>query len=74
MGSPIGRGARAVVTEFFAMGGYGGYVWTSYGITLLVLGVLPYLASVRLKRALADLAANRGISESEVHLTVTIIE
>ncbi len=23
--------------EFFAMGGYGLYVWTSYGLTLLVL-------------------------------------
>ncbi|WP_394754367.1 heme exporter protein CcmD [Crenothrix sp.] len=23
--------------EFFAMGGYGFYVWTSYGITLVVL-------------------------------------
>lgn len=23
--------------EFFAMGGYGFYVWTSYGLTLIVL-------------------------------------
>ena len=23
--------------EFFAMGGYGLYVWTSYGLTLVVL-------------------------------------
>ncbi|SJM96606.1 heme exporter protein CcmD [Crenothrix polyspora] len=25
------------VQEFFAMGGYGFYVWTSYGLTLVVL-------------------------------------
>ncbi|MGZ8190604.1 MAG: heme exporter protein CcmD [Methylococcaceae bacterium] len=25
------------VQEFFAMGGYAFYVWTSYGITLIVL-------------------------------------
>ncbi len=25
------------LTEFFAMGGYGFYVWTSYGLTLVVL-------------------------------------
>jgi heme exporter protein D len=25
------------VQEFFAMGGYGFYVWTSYGLTLIVL-------------------------------------
>ena len=25
------------LAEFFAMGGYGFYVWTSYGLTLIVL-------------------------------------
>lgn len=25
------------VQEFFAMGGYAFYVWTSYGVTLIVL-------------------------------------
>lgn len=25
------------IQEFFAMGGYGFYVWTSYGLTLVVL-------------------------------------
>ncbi|WP_263139366.1 heme exporter protein CcmD [Pseudomonas sp. RIT-PI-AD] len=36
--------------EFFAMGHHGLYVWTSYGITLAVLGlnaVLPVLARRR---------------------------
>ncbi len=25
------------VSEFFAMGGYGGYVWVSFGVTLLLM-------------------------------------
>lgn len=34
------------VQEFFAMGGYAFYVWTAYGITLIVLAaniVIPVL-------------------------------
>jgi heme exporter protein D len=34
------------VQEFFAMGGYAFYVWTAYGITLIVLAaniVVPVL-------------------------------
>jgi heme exporter protein D len=44
------------LTEFFHMGGYGFYVWTSYGIALLVL-VLNVLAPLRQRRKLlADIA------------------
>ena len=25
--------------EFFAMGGYGGYVWGAYGVTFLLLAI-----------------------------------
>lgn len=25
------------VTEFFSMGGYGGFVWSSFGITLVLI-------------------------------------
>lgn len=28
------------VSEFFAMGGYAGYIWPAYGLTALVLGGL----------------------------------
>ena len=38
MGQKQGVGEQAMsVQEFFAMGGYAFYVWTSYGITLIVL-------------------------------------
>ncbi len=44
-------------SEFFHMGGYAFYVWTSYGITLIVL-LANLLAPIFLKRKLlTDLAS-----------------
>jgi heme exporter protein D len=42
----IFRSGAMSVQEFFAMGGYAFYVWTAYGITLIVLAaniVVPVL-------------------------------
>jgi heme exporter protein D len=44
-------------SEFFAMGGYGLYVWASYGVTAVALGLEPVLAARRHRRALAEAAA-----------------
>ncbi|QCB45702.1 heme exporter protein CcmD [Hydrogenophaga sp. PAMC20947] len=38
-------------SEFFAMGGYGLYVWGSYGIAALVMLVEPLLVAKRHRRA-----------------------
>lgn len=38
-------------SEFFAMGGYGLYVWSAYGVTVVVL-VLNVLLPWRKRRAL----------------------
>jgi heme exporter protein CcmD len=35
------------VIEFLKMGGYAAYVWSAYGITLLVLGVSVWAARRR---------------------------
>ncbi|PKO83387.1 MAG: heme exporter protein CcmD [Betaproteobacteria bacterium HGW-Betaproteobacteria-11] len=35
--------------EFFAMGGYGLYVWGSFGVCALTLAIEPLLARRRLK-------------------------
>jgi heme exporter protein D len=40
-------------TEFFAMGGYGLYVWGAYGVTLVALLLEPWLAAARHRRARA---------------------
>jgi heme exporter protein D len=45
--------------EFFHMGGYGLYVWGSYGVTLLVMLVEPHLAAGRHQRARAQIGAQR---------------
>jgi heme exporter protein D len=42
--------------EFFAMGGYGFYVWGSFGVTLALMIFEPLMAARRHRRALA--AAN----------------
>jgi heme exporter protein D len=36
---------------FFHMGGYGLYVWGSYGVTALVMALEPWLAARRRRRA-----------------------
>ncbi len=49
--------------EFLLMGGYGLYVWTSYGITFLVLiyiGVAPLLGRKNFLRELADKQKRAG--------------
>jgi len=38
--------------EFFAMGGYGLYVWGSYGITAALIGFESWLTLRRRQRAL----------------------
>jgi heme exporter protein D len=49
-------------SEFFAMGGYGLYVWGSYAVAGLVLAIEPLLAFRRHNRALRDI---RSIDEQE---------
>jgi heme exporter protein D len=44
-------------SEFFAMGGYGLYVWGSYGLALLLMGLEPMLAARRRRQALRDARA-----------------
>lgn len=55
---------------FFAMGGYGLYVWLSYGLTLVILGLCLVLPLRRRKALFAELErqrrrARREASESQ---------
>jgi heme exporter protein D len=47
------------VTEFFAMGGYGFYVWGSYGVTAIVV-VAEVLAVRSRRRAVLEEARLSG--------------
>jgi heme exporter protein D len=40
--------------DFFAMGGYGLYVWGSYAVTALLMTAEPLLAARRRRQALLD--------------------
>jgi heme exporter protein D len=44
-------------SEFFAMGGYGVYVWGSYGVTLIVMLLEPWLAAQSQRRVRAEVAS-----------------
>ncbi|MGB5305771.1 MAG: heme exporter protein CcmD [Gammaproteobacteria bacterium] len=44
------------LTEFLHMGGYAGYVWSSYGIALVVLVINVLLPAWQRKKLLADIA------------------
>ena len=45
-------------SEWFAMGGYGGYVWASYGLTLVII-VYNLIAPIRRERRLLQEIARR---------------
>jgi heme exporter protein D len=44
------------LTEFFHMGGYAFYVWTSYGIALIVLLANVLMPARQRKKLLTDIA------------------
>ena len=41
------------MSEFFAMGGYGAYIWSAYGVTLVALIAECVALRARRRRALA---------------------
>jgi len=51
------------MSEFFAMGGNGAYVWSAYGITLVVLIWNIWAARARLKRNLREAARDTAVEE-----------
>ena len=50
-------------SDFFAMGGYGLYVWGSYAVAAALMVVEPLLARQRHKQALRDAAAQTDFTE-----------
>jgi heme exporter protein D len=48
-------------SEFIDMGGYGLYVWGSYGLTLVLMLAEPLLARRRQRQALRAVASGGGM-------------
>jgi heme exporter protein D len=51
-------------SEFFAMGGYGLYVWGSFGVTAVVIAAEIWLVAAR-RTAIGNLVADAGPDESK---------
>jgi heme exporter protein D len=49
--------------DFFAMGGYGLYVWGSYGVALVLMTLEPWLAARRRRRAIEAVQAAQAAAE-----------
>jgi heme exporter protein D len=45
------------IGEFFAMGGYGGFVWSAYAIAVVVIGGLVVVSRRTLKARESEVAA-----------------
>ena len=60
--------------EFFLMGGNGAYVWSAYGITLVVLIWNIWSAGARLNRQLREAAIGSADGEPVRRATVSQIE
>jgi heme exporter protein D len=50
-------------SDFIHMGGYGLYVWGSYGAALVLMLIEPALAAQRHRRSLAAVALQAGQGE-----------
>ena len=48
-------------TEFFAMGGYGAYVWGSMGSTIMAVSLECFLLRQRRNAALRRIRRNQGL-------------
>ncbi|QHB16753.1 MULTISPECIES: heme exporter protein CcmD [Mannheimia] len=53
------------ISEFFAMGGYGFYVWLSYALTFIAIGGLIWL-SRREHKAILDQAKKELVREEKL--------
>lgn len=53
------------ISEFFAMGGYGFYVWLSYGVTFLAVAILIWQSKQEIKNTL-KLAKKEQARESRL--------
>ncbi|MBI5922179.1 MAG: heme exporter protein CcmD [Betaproteobacteria bacterium] len=53
------------IGEFFAMGGYGFYVWGSFGVTALALLIEPLLLRKRQNDVVTSLRRERSADERQ---------
>jgi heme exporter protein D len=60
LGRPGDESGMNAIGEWFAMGGYGAFVWPAYGLAAIVLGGLAVFSWRRHRRSLAMLTRLQG--------------
>jgi len=53
--TPRANGRWLRMAEFFAMGGYGAYIWPAYAVFFVVLAIDAIAPRLRRKRVLAEI-------------------
>lgn len=64
MGTRAAEGG-SIVKEFLAMGGYAFYVWSSFGLTFVVMAVIAIGTRLQRRRSVAAVRRKSLIAESE---------
>jgi len=60
------------ITDFFYMGGYALYVWSSFGICALTMFIEPWLIKHR-HRVITKRLRSLHTTEAKLHLSKTLI-
>lgn len=53
--------------DFFAMGGYAFYVWSSFGLTFIVMAAIGLGTRMQRRRIVAAVKRKAQIAESEIN-------
>ena len=56
----VGKNDEAVLSEFFAMGGYAAYVWPAFGVALILMAGLFWQSVVAARRSAAEFESLRA--------------
>ena len=59
------------MTEFFEMGGYGGYVWPAYAVSAMVIAALIFLIRRRHNSLRQRLTAAQNVDSAEANAKST---
>lgn len=57
------------ISDFFAMGGYGFYVWLAYGITFLAVGLLIWQSKWEIRQTLQQVKKEQARAAQLHHQT-----
>ncbi len=72
MGTRLSNGESKKMNEFFHMGGYAVYVWSSYGISLVLYALVYYIPKRAHKRILQQLKGQYKRQQKKTQMNKTV--